>query len=104
VEQRSLQECRVAPHPSDLLSLDFYLEDMSTYKTVTQSAHEKDLDLESEPFRWRSWRVTVAIGALISTIVLLANIGVLTWTLLKFEVKNGIATVFEGIFGGQVHQ
>lgn len=69
---------------------------MSTYKTVAQSAPDVDLDSEREPFRWRSWRVTVVIGAVISTIVLLTNIGVLAWTLRNFEVKDGFATVFEG--------
>lgn len=55
-----------------------------------------EIESHEKPSRWRSWRITVLIGALTSSVVFLINIGILAWAWSNFEVQDGIATVFEG--------
>lgn len=70
---------------------------MGVYKEVKQSELEFSDEKQQKPSRWRSWRVTVLLGALLSTGVLILNTGVLVWALRSTPVKDGIATIYAGV-------
>lgn len=77
---------------------------MGEYEQVKQSELEALSSRQSveglqKPPRWRSWRVTVLLGALVSIGVLLLNAGFLVWALRQEEVFRGVATIYQGDCG-----
>lgn len=67
--------------------------EMSQSGAIKQSEVDLASDAPQKPSKWRSWRVTVLLGALVSSAVLLFNICVLIWVTKTFEVVDGVATV-----------
>jgi hypothetical protein len=70
-------------------------EKSGTYAHVLAEVQLNE-DHHSRSSRFSGWRGTVMLGALTALLVLVINTAVLIWTISRFSLQYGIATVFPG--------